>query len=301
MNNKFNDKKEISKIELMMFGLKGNQSYGINVLKIKEILPCPKLTKTPYMNENVIGMAYVRDKAIQVIDLSFAIGFGKTDEDKKNLIVVTEINNLTQAFLVTSVSKIVRLEWSEIKAIPEQAGRSHFLTGVAKKEDFSVSIIDVEKVLSKIYPVNMNVSESLKSSVEKKSLENKSSNKSIMIVDDSNLARKQVAKTVLDLGFMPILIENGQDAINTLLKMSKEGGIKERIAMVVSDIEMPVKDGYSLTSEIKNNPDLSDIYVVLHTSLSGEFNNDLVKKVKADDFVSKFDAELLAQAIEKGI
>ena len=294
-------RQEISQIELMMFGLKSHHNYGINVLKIREIVHCPKLNKPPGMNKNVIGIANVRDKSIPVIDLSLSIGLGKTEENDSNFIIITEINNATQAFLVTRISKIVRMEWENVKQMPQHAGNTHYLTGVAQKDEDIISIIDVEKVLSSIYPVNSNVSNELKTLVKDKEAKLSKGNRYIMIVDDSNIARKQVAKTVLDLGLMIIVVSNGQEAIEKLLQMSKTGPIEESIAMVVSDIEMPVKDGYTLTAEIKNNPLLKNLYVVLHTSLSGVFNESLVKAVGADDFVSKFDAELLGMSIEKGL
>jgi two-component system chemotaxis response regulator CheV len=67
--------------------------------------------------------------------------------------------------------------------------------------------------------------------------------------------------------------------------------------MVISDVEMPEMDGYTLVSRLKNDPALKDMYIMLHTSLSGIFNRAMVEKVGADDFMAKFSPDELAERV----
>jgi two-component system chemotaxis response regulator CheV len=128
----------------------------------------------------------------------------------------------------------------------------------------------------------------------------KSAGKIIFIVDDSSVARNQVKKALTPLGLEIELAENGLEALNRLKEIASEtGDVTDRVGILVSDIEMPVMDGYTLTSEVKNNPELSRLHVVLHTSLSGVFNQAMVKKVGADDFIVKSHPDELATAVGK--
>ena len=68
--------------------------------------------------------------------------------------------------------------------------------------------------------------------------------------------------------------------------------------LVLMDIQMPEMDGYRLTHEIRSDPALQDLHIILHTSLSGNFNKAMVKKVGCDDFLSKFQPDELAEKVQ---
>jgi two-component system chemotaxis response regulator CheV len=114
------------------------------------------------------------------------------------------------------------------------------------------------------------------------------------------VARNQVKKALTSLGLEIELAKNGLEALNRLKEIAEEyGDITNRVWVLVSDIEMPEMDGYTLTAEIKNTPELQKLHVVLHTSLSGVFNQAMVQKVGADDFIAKFHPDELATAVQK--
>ena len=122
-----------------------------------------------------------------------------------------------------------------------------------------------------------------------------------MIADDSTVARNQVKRALEPLGLTMLLAKNGQDALDQLKAITEgcENSITEKVALLISDIEMPEMDGYTLTAEIKQNERMRDIPVILHTSLSGVFNNAMVEKVGAEDFIPKFHPDELATAVKK--
>ena len=93
---------------------------------------------------------------------------------------------------------------------------------------------------------------------------------------------------------------NWNDKVINVKEIAEEyGDVTNRVGVLVSDIEMPEMDGYTLTAEIKNTPELQKLHVVLHTSLSGVFNQAMVQKVGADDFIAKFHPDELATAVQK--
>ena len=100
------------------------------------------------------------------------------------------------------------------------------------------------------------------------------------------------------VGIECLVANDGQEGLEVLKSLVADGNaLKEQIGMVISDIEMPRMDGYTLTTEIRKDPRLEQIYVLLHTSLSGVFNNSMVEKVGANHFIPKFKPNELANSV----
>ncbi len=126
--------------------------------------------------------------------------------------------------------------------------------------------------------------------------------KHILIVDDSTVARKQIQRVVEQLGIRCTLRKDGRAALTYLEEMVAEGKDPyDELVLVISDIEMPEMDGYTFTSAVRANEKLKDLHIILHTSLSGVFNEAMVKKVGANDFLSKFNPDLLASRLNERI
>ena len=283
-----------NRLELLLFRLAGSQLYGINVFKVREVLQCPELTIMPQSNPVVRGVASVRGGTISVIDLSLATGRQQRTELENSFIIITEYNTKTQGFLVCAVERIVNLNWEEILPPPQGAGKEHYLTAVTHVDDQLVEIIDVEKILSEVVPGNEEVTEGLVSD----DVRDLAANKKILIVDDSAVARKQLMRVLEEIGVEIVALTDGRNALNYLKDMCDEGiRPADELLMIISDIEMPEMDGYTLTSEIRSDPRMQNLYVLLHTSLSGVFNQAMVKKVGADDFLAKFKPDGLAEKV----
>lgn len=286
-----------NRLELLLFKLQGRQRFGINVFKVREVLQCPKLTSLPKRNPYIRGVAHIRGQTISVIDLSMATG-GKPVEDTSScFIVISEYNRSVQGFLVSSVERIININWESILPPPKGAGRYSYLTAVTEVDKELVEILDVEKILHEIMPIDAQVSDEV---MQANPVEKDYSTKKIYIADDSSVARNQVKRALEGFGIELQLAINGKDALTKLLAEAEETGeVTDKVALLISDIEMPEMDGYTLTAEIKNNPKLKNLKVILHTSLSGVFNHAMVEKVGADDFIAKFNPDELAGAVQK--
>ncbi len=284
-----------NRLELLLFRLNGSQLYGINVFKVREVLQCPNLTVMPKSSPVVRGVANIRGATIPILDLALATGARSLQQDIKNtFVIITEYNTKIQGFLVHSVERIVNMNWEEIHPPPKGTGRDHYLTAVTRVDNQLVEIIDVEKILAEVAPT----SESISHGVVDQETQSKAVSLRVLTVDDSSVARKQVTRCLQTVGVEVVALNDGRQALDYLRKLVDEGKRpEEEFLMMISDIEMPEMDGYTLTAEIRSDPRMKDLHITLHTSLSGVFNQAMVKKVGADDFLAKFRPDDLAQRV----
>lgn len=282
-----------NRLELLLFRLAGRQRFGINVFKVQEVIQCPPLTQLPGSNPVVRGIANMRGKTITVMDLSQAIGGPPLDNVEGRFVVITEYNRRTQGFLVGSVDRIVNMNWEEILPPPKGAQKGSYMTAVTRVEDELVEIIDVEKVMSEIICAEEDVSEGI---IDEDAIDE---TQRVLIADDSAVARNQVKRVLDRLGVMTTVCNDGKEALNQLKAWAAEGkSVPDFLALVISDVEMPMMDGYTLTAEIRRDPELAKLQVILHTSLSGVFNHSMVEKVGADAFLAKYEPDELAKVVQ---
>ncbi len=282
-----------NRLELLMFRLNGGQLYGINVFKVKEVLPCPALSILPHSSPVVRGVAYVRGRTISILDLSIATGGRPLADVVGGFIIITEYNNSVQGFLVRGVERIVNLNWEDVHSPPKGSGREHYLTAVTEVDNKLVEILDVERILSEVSPAGRSLSESLVNSGKRAEEIN-----TVLIVDDSSVARSQIKRCCEAIGLQTVVLNDGKQAFNHLKEMLEQGqNPLEKYVLLISDIEMPEMDGYTLTASVKADPRLAALHIMLHTSLSGVFNQAMVEKVGANDFLAKFNPDELAQRV----
>jgi len=286
-----------NRLELLLFHLAGKQLFGINVFKVQEVIQCPPLTIIPDAHPVVRGVANMRGRTITMMDLDRAIGGPGVENPAEKFVVVTEYNQYVQGFLVGGVDRIVNMNWSDILPPPEGIGNDNYLTAVTKVEGELVEIIDVEKVLAEVVGWNEEVSQEFIDEADDQEEERKPI---ILVADDSSVARNQIKRTLDKLGIECVLAKDGKKALEQLQQWAEDDvdlPIHERLFMVISDIEMPEMDGYTFTTEVRKDPRLDKLHILLHTSLSGVFNNAMVEKVGANDFIAKFQPDVLAKSV----
>ena len=279
-----------NRLELLLFRFGNRQIFGINVFKVREVLKCPPLRPIPHSHHHVRGVMHARGQTVTIIDLAAVLGHGRSEGSRDEFVIVTEYSGHVQGYLVKQVERIVNLRWDDVKPPPAGIGTSNYLTAVTTIENQLVEILDVERVLAEIVGVRTDVNDEL--------LENRNANveipRRVFIADDSAVARKQMVRVMEQLGVEYELAENGKLALEALKAYAEQGPITQRFAMLLSDIEMPEMDGYTLTKTMKADPQLKDLYVCLHTSLSGSFNQSMADTVGGNKLVPKFDPNELA-------
>ncbi len=285
-----------NRLELLLFRLSTRQRFGINVFKVQEVIRSPKLTQLPGSNPVVCGIANLRGKTISILDLSMAIGGPSLSENEDQFIILTEYNRRVQGFLVGSVDRIVNMTWGEVMSPPQGTGKGSYMTAVTQVENELVEIIDVEKVMKEIVGGNETVTEGIIEDEVRKATQH------VLVVDDSSVARNQVKRVLDQLGVESTLCNDGGQALKQLQTWLDEGkDVVDYLSLIISDVEMPRMDGYTLTSEIRKNPKFANLHVVLHTSLSGVFNEAMIERVGADKFLAKYEPDELALVVQKQI
>jgi len=284
-----------NRLELLLFRLSGRQLFGINVFKVQEVIQCPGLTRVPGSHPVVRGIAKLRGKTVPVMDLSRAIGGPPMEDTQGRFVIITEYNKRIQGFLVNAVDRIINMNWENILPPPKGAAGGSYLTAVTQVDKQLVEIIDVEKVLSEVVGGSEQVSERVIDT------QANAISHQVLVVDDSVVARNQVKRVLDQIGVQCTLKNNGAEALEQLHQWADErpqGRVSDWLALVISDIEMPKLDGYSLTRRIREDPRLSDLHVILHSSLSGVFNEGMVKKVGANHFLAKYVPDDLANMVQ---
>lgn len=283
-----------NRLELLLFRLTGDQRFGINVFKVQEVIQCPPLIQLPKCHPVVCGVAHLRGKTIPVMDLSMAIGARPQLRDGSGYVIITEYNRSTQGFLVNTVDRIINMGWQKIQPPPKGTGKESYLTAVTQYEKELIEVIDVEKVMKEVMGGSDQVSEGVIDESDK-ILE-----RHVLVVDDSFVARNQILRVLDQLEVESTVAKDGQEALDILERWKSEGrNLNEFLAMIISDVEMPRMDGYTLTANIRKDPLMKDLYVLLHTSLSGVFNQAMVEKVGANKFLAKYDPDDLARVVQQ--
>lgn len=293
-----------NKLEILLFSLgtdlrTGRQeTFGINVFKVREVMRTPVVTAAPDMPAAVKGMVSLRGILVPVVDLADFIGM--QTETPRDIMIVTEYNGHTQGFLVESVDTILRLDWSKMRVPPEMltANLGGLVTAVTELQDGRlVMMLDVERILSETAKYDDEMVFSAIQPIGKEGL-------TILYADDSSVARGQIERTLNALGIRGVAAMNGRQAWDELQKIANYAdatgrAVKDLVQLTLTDVEMPEMDGYILTKNIKSDPRFAGIPVIMHSSLSSMSNQQLGKSVGVDDYVPKFEAQRLAETLSR--
>ncbi|MEX2473944.1 chemotaxis protein [Marinobacter sp.] len=281
--------------KLLLFSLTSPKPFAIGTLKIREILPFTRLTKLPHSHSAVLGTMSFRGSAVPVIDMAAAVG-GRpltTDEQKASSIIVTDIQRQEIGFVVRGVNRIIEADWKKVQSPPLALGNQAFITGLLDLDGELIQLLDVELLLSKVYPEAVDTEAAALTDVESETLKAQR----ILLVDDSHVARKQLSDVLDSKGISYEVTSNGQNALNMLVEAGSGG---QPVDILVSDIEMPGLDGYELAFNIRDNTALKQPYIILHTSLNSEMSLSYANQVGANEALTKFDASELMQAMLRG-
>ncbi|WP_295499852.1 chemotaxis protein, partial [uncultured Ralstonia sp.] len=285
-----------NRFELLLFRLGESQRsdqrelFGINVFKVREIMVMPPVTHVSDAGAHILGAVNVRGQIIPVIDLASVIG---CKNGNANILLITEYARTTQGFAVEEVDEIVRLEWSQIFPAEASVG-SNNITSLARLDGNAdnsrlAQVIDVEQILVDVFPTRR--ADLAPADVDDRMIKLPPGAK-LLVADDSGLARSLIANGLEAMGAPFVMTKSGQEAWDTLQNIARDAAregktVRDKIALVLTDLEMPEMDGFTLTRKIKTEPAFQSIPVVIHSSLSGSANEDHVRRVGANGYVAK--------------
>ena len=295
-----------NQFELLLFRLGESRNtgqrelFGINVFKVREVLVLPTITELAQSHEHLLGVANIRGQIIPVIDLPAVVGCNP--RKGRTILMVTEYARTVQAFAVEEVNEIVRLEWDQV--LPADASQGGALiTGIARLDGARADtrlaqVLDVEQILKNVMPA-------ITQEINREAVGPEvvlPAGTSILVADDSAVARSVIELGLKAMGVSYVMTKSGKEAWDMLHAIAAETqaqgkSVRDRICLVLTDVEMPEMDGFTLTRNIKSQQAFAGIPVVIHSSLTGATNESLVRSVGADAYVAKFVPREFAAAI----
>ena len=283
-----------NEFEVLEFTL-NNNSYGINVAKIKEIITYQPITPVPNSHPSIEGIFMPRDAMITAIDLKNCLQLGKSEPG--GLFIITNFNKLDIAFHVDSVVGINRVFWSDIikPNATVNVADAGVATGIIKIHDKLIIVLDFEKIVTDFNPET-----GLKVADIEALGERKRSDVPILVAEDSPLLNKLIVECLKKAGYDNLIhTENGQQAYDVIQQCKNEGTLKEHVQCIITDIEMPMMDGHRLTKLVKSDDETKDIPIIIFSSL---VNDEMKKKgesLGADAQLSKPEIGNLVRIVDR--
>ncbi|MHC1700203.1 MAG: chemotaxis protein [Humidesulfovibrio sp.] len=282
--------------------------YGINVAKVLEIIRLPPVTQLPEIpHPSVLGAFNLRSRIIPLVDLSLWLGKGASEVKDSSKVIVSEFNRMISAFMVSGVTRIHRLSWTQVEAPGRHLNEysSNSVTGVVRFDDRILLVLDMEKIVAELNPsLGMKIEEGAMAAIKEAKGPARKEHFRALIADDSTSIRRMIAGMLEKAGFEVTQTVNGQDAWNVLADVKRRAAeehkpLSEYFDIMVSDIEMPEMDGHNLTKRVKDDPFLKEMPVILFSSLITDRLRHKGDAVGADDQISKPNiSELTRRAFE---
>ncbi|RUL51854.1 chemotaxis protein [Lysinibacillus antri] len=285
-----------NELEIVEFEVSNNK-FGINVIKVKEIIQPIPVTFIPHAHPHVEGIVQLRGEVLPVVNMLKVLGIPSGEFSSQQKYIVAEFNKQKVVFHVDNVTQIHRISWDQIEKPSDmyQGGTSQVI-GVIKQNNSMILLLDFEKIMVDINPDSGISMESVK-----KLGKRQRSEKKIVCAEDSPLLRKLLHDTMNEAGYVNLeFFENGRDAYEYLEGLLKSGKkIEEQVQLVITDIEMPQMDGHHLTKKIKSHPELGKLPVIIFSSLITDDLRHKGEEVGAEDQISKPEiAELIIKTDE---
>ncbi len=285
-----------NEIEIMEFIIAGN-TFGINVAKVREIMMVSPVKPMPNSHHAVEGVFKPRDIVITVIDLPKFLNLEDSSEGDRDLFIITGFNKMNIAFRVHSVVGIDRISWASIQKPDKTIYRDTdgVATGIAECEGRLITILDFEKIVAEISP---------ETSIQISEIDNlgerERNTKPIVMAEDSQLLSKLIEDSLRKAGYVNITkFDNGSEAWDFISSLRAEENLEEKVACLITDIEMPKMDGHRLTKLIKDDEKLSSIPVIIFSSLINEEMRIKGQQLGANEQLSKPEISKLVSCIDR--
>ncbi|WP_431029308.1 chemotaxis protein [Lysinibacillus sp. LZ02] len=273
-----------NELEIVEFEV-GSNKFGINVIKVKEIIQPMNVTFIPHAHPHVEGIIQLRGEVLPVVDMLKVLGISNAQRNPQQKYIVAEFNKQRVVFHVDNVTQIHRISWDQIEKPSDMyQGGSSQVIGVIKYKDEMILLLDFERIM-----VDINPASSISVEAVKKLGKRERSEKKVVIAEDSPLLRKLLFDTMQEAGYANLdFFENGRDAYDYLETLAKaDKNIENQVQIVITDIEMPQMDGHHLTKKIKSHPDLKKLPVIIFSSLITEDLRHKGEEVGAEEQISK--------------
>lgn len=283
-------------LEIIAFTVNGN-AYCINVLKSREIIQLNEVRPAATENKSILGLTNVRGNIMTVVDLSYILDKKPTTSIENKMALVCEFNKQQVMFVVDNIIGIQRVKWEEIKK-PDPLLKGSLTVGNILTDKGILLLIDFEKIVADI-EANDNVYVKTKDHIRKRP---ERMSKKIYIAEDSKTIMLLLKDVLTSAGYTNLTVfDNGRDVLQTIYEIRDKYGkdFNEKIDLLITDIEMPILDGHTVTRRIKEDATLNALPVVIFSSLITEDLFHKGESVGADRQISKPSIDGLVAAIDE--
>jgi two-component system chemotaxis response regulator CheV len=292
-------------------GSKKTCYYGINVAKVREVIQVPDTTDYPNAQPHMVGVFSSRDILTPLVDLAGWLGVPTSKDNTRKFVIVTDFNNMTNGFLIDSISRIHRISWNDVESPSQflEAGEQDCVVAVVRKDGHLIMILDFEKIIADINPeLSMEKYDvTLDKSVDlNQRMVQKRNARTVMVVDDSAFIRSMIQETLSSSGYNIIACKDGgeaHDKLMNLIEVAKEENlpISEFIDGVVTDVEMPRMDGMHLVKRLRESDAYATLPIVMFSSLMSEDNRAKALALGANDTITKPEIGRMVTLMDKYI
>jgi len=273
--------------EVLAFRIR-NERFGVNVAKVREVVPLERVTAMPHTHPAVDGLAEVREMVVPLVNLRrYLFGDDEPRDTAGDSLLLLEFNNIHTAFRVEQVERIYRVSWQDTLPVPQLGNDACPVTSVLRQSEGLLPMLDFESICATIGLSGM----SLDLDSIDKGRPTATTDRPIVYADDSQLIRAMVKDSLHEAGFTHLRgFPDGFDAWQYLTQLAENttvDGIHDKVACIVTDVEMPRMDGLSLTKRIRQDPVLSQVPVVVFSSIATKDNQKKGLQVGATAQIAK--------------
>ncbi len=290
-------------MQLAVFTTSGNRLYAINISKIQSFLIREEveILQPPTGNEYVIGLIDIRGEIVSIVNFDKWIG-DETNVKDQRIIIVCNYNQKKIGIMVKDIIRIEEKLSSELNVPESRDPKISYVTQVQEKDNDPKKkmciVFDAEKLL---YDANIS-DETSKTTIydidsfdvtPPATLEIKS-DKLVLVAEDSQIVIEKLNEFFTKLNLHFEVYENGEDLINRIMSLDPH-----EIGLVITDIEMPIRNGYQVIKYIKQESVYGNVPVLSLTSMTNQGVKDKNMELGALDLVNKSDLKLLYSYIKE--
>jgi len=276
--------------------------YGINVAKVREIIKMPELTELPGGGEFIEGIFDLRGVVVPVVNLAKWMGITVPTKEELHItprVIISEFNNILIGFIVHEAKRIRRISWKDIEPATFSAGGENIdkskITGVTRIENGEILLIlDLESIVEElgIYTPSINTD-----------MEIEKFDGLVLVLDDSTTARKIEKDALKKMGFDVVEATDGEEGLKKLDELYALYGdsIKDKLKLILSDVEMPRMDGFHFAARVKDDERFKEIPIVFSSSISDAFSEKRGAEAGGEEYLVKFKFEEFVKKIAEVI
>lgn len=281
-----------NELQLLVFRISEDDDsayYAINVFKTREVVEAKNhfLTQIPSSHPLLEGTIILRGLQIPLLNLPKWLGVDLSKEDINNSdILICDFNGVIIGLRIMYAYRVIKKNWNEMHAPDSYRLKDEgVVINDTRLEDGSLCLVlDYEKLLADVIPQALVDVDRDTEMLKEISIPKKLQNGVVLIAEDSKTAQKHLIHIFHNAGIQIVMFDNGKKLVDHLHSLGEH---TEKIAAVITDIEMPEMSGFTVIQTLKADPNTRHIPMIVNSSMTGDNNKREAESLGADGFIDK--------------